>query len=125
VWSLGLSMVETTQGTYPYPPETYSNVFAQLQAIVHGDPPELPAELYSETARDFVAKCLEKVPSRRPTYAQLLQHDFLVQDAAKGEEGVDMVGWVARAIAARAHKKEQAQANGVASPPGSSAALPQ
>ncbi len=125
VWSLGLSMVETTQGTYPYPPETYSNVFAQLQAIVHGDPPELPAELYSDTARDFVAKCLEKVPSRRPTYAQLLQHDFLVQDAAKGEEGVDMVGWVARAIAARAHKKEQAQANGVASPPGPSAALPQ
>ncbi|SPO26110.1 related to PBS2 - tyrosine protein kinase of the MAP kinase kinase family [Ustilago trichophora] len=116
VWSLGLSMVETTLGTYPYPPETYSNVFAQLQAIVHGDPPELPSDLYSETARDFVAKCLEKIPSRRPTYAQLLQHDFLTQDEAKGENGVDMVGWVDRAMDARAKKKEQQQqTNGTSS----------
>ncbi|SOV06352.1 probable PBS2 - tyrosine protein kinase of the MAP kinase kinase family [Ustilago sp. UG-2017a] len=121
VWSLGLSMVETTLGTYPYPPETYSNVFAQLQAIVHGDPPELPYELYSETARDFVAKCLEKIPSRRPTYAQLLQHDFLKQDDAKGEQGVDMVGWVERAIEARTRKKEQANANGTSPPAASSA----
>lgn len=118
VWSLGLSMVETTLGTYPYPPETYSNVFAQLQAIVHGDPPELPAELYSETARDFVAKCLEKIPSRRPTYAQLLKHDFLAQDEAKGDEGVDMVGWVARAIDARTKRKEAA--NGPVAPGSSS-----
>lgn len=117
VWSLGLSMVETTLGTYPYPPETYSNVFAQLQAIVHGDPPELPSELYSETARDFVAQCLEKIPSRRPTYAQLLKHEFLTQDEAKGEDGVDMVGWVARAIDARTKRKEQANGN---SAPGSS-----
>lgn len=108
VWSLGLSLVETTLGTYPYPPETYSNVFAQLQAIVHGDPPELPSDLYSETARDFVARCLEKIPSRRPTYAQLLQHAFLKEDEAKGEDGVDMVGWVARAVEARERKKEQA-----------------
>ncbi len=122
VWSLGLSMVETTLGTYPYPPETYSNVFAQLQAIVHGDPPELPSDLYSETARDFVAKCLEKIPARRPTYAQLLKHDFLTQDEAKGETGVDMVGWVARAIEARNRKKEQA--NGAAAPPAASAPAP-
>lgn len=118
VWSLGLSMVETTLGTYPYPPETYSNVFAQLQAIVHGDPPELPPELYSETARDFVAKCLEKIPARRPTYAQLLEHEFLTEDAAKGEEGVDMVGWVERAIDARTRKKEQV--NGTSAPGSSS-----
>ena len=42
-------------GKYPYPPETYSNVFAQLTAIVHGDPPELP-DGFSEQAQDFVAK---------------------------------------------------------------------
>lgn len=112
VWSLGLSMVETTMGVYPYPPETYSNVFAQLQAIVHGDPPELPAELYSQTARDFVDKCLEKIPSRRPTYSQLLQHDFLVQDTARGEDGVDMVGWVAKAIEARDRRKKEQKALG-------------
>ena len=71
MWSLGLSIVEIALGRYPYPPETYQNVFAQLTAIVHGPAPELP-EGYSETACDFVARCLRKEPSQRATYADLL-----------------------------------------------------
>ena len=71
VWSLGLSIIEFVLGHYPYPPETYSNVFAQLQAIVHGDPPSLP-DGYSKTADDFVARCLHKDAIKRPSYAQLL-----------------------------------------------------
>lgn len=91
VWSLGLSIIEFAIGSYPYPPvrlpllfensttltnplrkqETYSNVFAQLTAIVHGDPPCLP-DRYSSDAREFVANTLEKVAHLRPTYAQLL-----------------------------------------------------
>lgn len=59
-------------GHYPYPPETYANVFAQLTAIVHGDPPELPEDRYSDDAKDFVARCLHRVPEMRATYAQLL-----------------------------------------------------
>lgn len=106
VWSLGLSIVETTMGTYPYPPETYSNVFAQLQAIVHGDPPQLP-DSYSETARDFVARCLEKVPSRRATYAQMLEHPWLLRDEARGLDGVDMRGWVKQALKRKAARKER------------------
>lgn len=112
VWSLGLTIVETTLGVYPYPPETYSNVFAQLQAIVHGDPPQLPADAYSETARDFVAGCLEKMPERRSTYAQMLKHPWLVADEERGEEGVDMKGWVARALQRRKEKKEAARSGG-------------
>jgi mitogen-activated protein kinase kinase len=54
VWSLGLSLVEIACGKYPYPPETYANVFAQLTAIVHGPAPELP-DNYSQEAKDFVA----------------------------------------------------------------------
>lgn len=107
VWSLGLTAIEMALGKYPYPPETYANVFAQLTAIVHGDPPELPEEGYGEHARDFVAKCLEKVPERRATYAELLEHPFLIEDR---EREVDMVEWVAGAIAAR----EASTANGVA-----------
>ena len=53
VWSLGLSILELAMGTYPYPPETYSNVFAQLTAIVHGPPPEMP-DGYSDICREFV-----------------------------------------------------------------------
>lgn len=78
VWSLGLSVIEIALGTYPYPPETYSNVFAQLQAIVHGPPPELP-EGYSETATEFVAGCLRKEADQRATYAELLVSRALIR----------------------------------------------
>ncbi|KAF8894011.1 kinase-like protein [Infundibulicybe gibba] len=91
VWSLGLSMIEIGLGRYPYPPETYSNVFAQLTAI-------LPEASYSESARDWVSKCLIKAPEGRATYKELLEHPFLVADAARD---VDMVGWVEKAIAHR------------------------
>ncbi|GAA5820730.1 hypothetical protein JCM11251_003131 [Rhodosporidiobolus azoricus] len=100
VWSLGLSIIEAAIGHYPYPPETYQNVFAQLTAIVHGDPPSLPGS-YSETARDFVAQCLIKRAQDRPSYGQLMQHPFLAQDVAKGPDGVDMLGWIDRATAYR------------------------
>src|SRR5258706_10227476 len=47
------------------------------QAIVDGDPPDLPAEGYSLLARDFVHGCLNKVPKLRPTYSMLLNHSWL------------------------------------------------
>lgn len=106
-----MTIVETTLGTYPYPPETYSNVFAQLQAIVHGDPPQLPST-YSIVAQSFVASCLEKVPERRATYAQMLEHPWLVEDASKGKDGVDMEGWVNKALAEKAARKAEAAAGG-------------
>ena len=30
IWSLGLTMIECAMGRYPYPPETYDNIFSQL-----------------------------------------------------------------------------------------------
>ncbi|KAF8904441.1 kinase-like protein [Gymnopilus junonius] len=95
VWSLGLSMIEIGMGKYPYPPETYSNVFAQLTAIVHGDPPELPEDKYSQEARDWVTQCLKKDPERRATYRELLEHPFLVKDRTSN---VDMIRWVEKAL---------------------------
>ena len=65
-------MIEMGLGQYPYPPETYSNVFAQLTAIVHGDPPELPEEKYSDCAREWVSMCMRKDPERRASYRELL-----------------------------------------------------
>lgn len=109
-------MIEMALGKYPYPPETYSNVFAQLTAIVHGDPPDLPEDKYSDTARDFVARCLRKDPDQRATYRELLvrapmtspqpmmsshllsflqAHPFLAHEA---DSGVDMVAWVQDAL---------------------------
>ncbi|RDW80163.1 putative MAP kinase kinase (Pbs2) [Coleophoma cylindrospora] len=77
IWSLGLSIIECAMGRYPYPPETYNNIFSQLSAIVDGEPPDLPEEGYSELARDFVRGCLHKIPKLRPTYSMLLAHGWL------------------------------------------------
>ncbi|KAI4125363.1 MAG: hypothetical protein LQ341_006985 [Variospora aurantia] len=77
IWSLGLSIIECAMGQYPYPPETYNNIFSQLSAIVDGEPPDLPAENFSEEAKDFVRGCLNKIPKLRPTYAMLLRHPWL------------------------------------------------
>jgi mitogen-activated protein kinase kinase len=30
IWSLGLTIIECAMGRYPYPPETYNNIFSQL-----------------------------------------------------------------------------------------------
>lgn len=76
IWSLGLTILETAKGSYPYPPETYDNIFSQLSAIVEGSPPELPKS-FSEEARDFVSQCLDKNPYKRPNYAELLNHKWL------------------------------------------------
>ncbi|KAL9129487.1 MAG: hypothetical protein Q9217_002083 [Psora testacea] len=77
IWSLGLTIIECAMGQYPYPPETYDNIFSQLSAIVDGEPPDLPAEHFSEAARDFVRGALNKIPNLRPTYAMLLRHPWL------------------------------------------------
>ncbi|KAI8838634.1 kinase-like domain-containing protein [Chytridium lagenaria] len=96
VWSLGLSVVEMAIGKYPYPTEQYDSVFAQLNAIVSGDPPNLPDDHYSSDCRDFVAQCLNKNPRERPTYGELLDHPWVrrYQNAT-----VDMSGWASEAIA--------------------------
>jgi len=114
VWSLGLSIVEFAVGHYPYPPETYSNVFAQLQAIVHGDPPSLPNG-YSRQADDFVARCLRKDANKRPSYGQLLEHPFLKDEPTLD---IDMVGWVKSALEFKA--RERAKKEEAMIPPGAS-----
>lgn len=86
-----------------------------MQAIVDGAPPDLPADKFSEAARNFVAGTLNKIPKLRPTYAMLLQHAWLAplgnintiteedeeeaeaeaevkQDGADGANGVDAGG---------------------------------
>ncbi|KAG5914822.1 hypothetical protein E4U42_000289 [Claviceps africana] len=77
IWSLGLTIIECAMGRYPYPPEVSSTIFSQLSAIVEGDPPDLPKEGYSDTARGFVSSCLHKIPKMRATYAMLLSHPWL------------------------------------------------
>jgi len=99
IWSLGLSMLELGTGKYPYPvPDKSVAIFAQISAIVDGDPPVLPEDRFDSECRDFVAQCLNKNPQHRPTYAQLLDHPFL----KKYEEAdVDMKSWTEKAYSLR------------------------
>jgi mitogen-activated protein kinase kinase len=48
-----------------------------VQAIVEGEPPNLPSQGYSSTARDFVTCCLNKNPTKRYTYSMLLNHPWI------------------------------------------------
>ncbi|CAG8506766.1 4940_t:CDS:2, partial [Acaulospora colombiana] len=98
VWSLGLAMVELSTGKYPYPVPDDEKVgmFAQLAAIVGGNPPSLPADKFSEECCDFVSHCLNKNPQDRPTYGQLLEHPFLNKYT-----NVDMKSWAENAYASR------------------------
>ncbi|KAM3161637.1 Protein kinase domain-containing protein [Lachancea thermotolerans] len=77
IWSLGLSILEMAIGSYPYPVETFDNIFSQLSAIVDSPPPKLPQDRFSPVAQDFVNMCLQKVPERRRNYAALLEHPWL------------------------------------------------
>lgn len=79
IWSLGLTMLEIAAGSYPYPSDTYDNIFSQLSAIVDGDPPKLDAKKFSKEAQLFVKSCLNKNPDLRPPYAALLNNPWLVK----------------------------------------------
>eukprot|EP00041_Stephanoeca_diplocostata_P014639 m.272833 g.272833 ORF g.272833 m.272833 type:complete len:190 (-) comp19750_c2_seq3:66-635(-) len=62
VWSLGLSIVELGETAYPYKGTKYTVLFA----IVDGDPPSLPRDLYEDDLCDFVNACLIKQQQLRP-----------------------------------------------------------
>ncbi|RLV95012.1 MAP kinase kinase PBS2 [Spathaspora sp. JA1] len=83
VWSLGLTMLELAVGHYPYPSETYGNIFSQLSAIVDGEPPSLDPEIYSTKGQEFVKACLNKKPELRPSYAELVDHPWLQEYRGK------------------------------------------
>lgn len=79
IWSLGLTILEIAAGNYPYPPETYDNIFLQLSAIVDGEPPKLNDSIFSKEAQMFVKSCLNKNPSLRPPYDVLLKSSWLTR----------------------------------------------
>lgn len=128
VWSLGLSIVEIARGRYPYPPETYENVFAQLSAIVDGEAPGLPedeeiadeeVEIHTQDnvlygASPGQSSFMRKGKRRWSPEARDWVRRCLIKNAderatykellehpwikADRQRSVDMVSWVAKAI---------------------------
>ncbi|KAL3856144.1 hypothetical protein ACJMK2_010932 [Sinanodonta woodiana] len=76
VWSLGITCIELAERK---PPLFNMNAMSALYHIAQNDSPTLAGGEWSDDFRDFVASCLAKNPTARPTAQQLLQHIFLVR----------------------------------------------
>lgn len=84
IWSVGCTVIEMISGKPPW--SQFENMMAAMFHIAKTDaPPAIPDKL-SDEGKDFVLRCLNRDPKKRPTATQLLQHPF-VQDAEDAAEG--------------------------------------
>ncbi|CAA0812161.1 Mitogen-activated protein kinase kinase kinase YODA [Striga hermonthica] len=74
IWSLGCTVLEMATAKPPW--SQYEGVAALFKVGNSKELPEIPDHL-SDEGKDFVLKCLQRNPSRRPTAAQLLEHPFV------------------------------------------------
>lgn len=74
IWSMGITGIELAQGLPPYATE---HPFRALFLIPKNPPPRVEGSQFSKSFKDFIALCLKKNPSERPSAENLLQHPFL------------------------------------------------
>ena len=102
VWSVGLTVMELAIGRFPFDAENAEpgsrassgpmGILDLLQQIVHEPAPKLPkSEAFPAILDEFVAKCLLKNPTERPSPRQLYDHDHFVQAAKRTP--VDLQEW--------------------------------
>ncbi|KAJ3170857.1 Serine/threonine-protein kinase 25 [Geranomyces variabilis] len=77
IWSLGITAWELATCL---PPHANIHPMRVLFIIPQQPPPVLP-DSFSSDFQDFMARCLAKRPSQRPTASELLHHPFLQQAA--------------------------------------------
>ena len=70
----GITAIEVAEGA---PPHSQLQGFRVLRAILHSEPPTLQLKFWSDTFRDFIKRCLVKVPEQRPTALELMSHPFI------------------------------------------------
>lgn len=79
VWSLGVTIFELAVGQFPYEKINVKNVqpFDLLKCIVEQEPPQLPNEEHDKSMISFVSACMQRLPKRRPSPSQLMEHDYV------------------------------------------------
>lgn len=75
IWSLGITAIELVMGE---PPNAEIHPMKALFQIPKSPPPRLQG-MFSRELKSFVAACLVKDPTNRPTAKDLLQHRFIKQ----------------------------------------------
>ena len=81
IWSIGCTVIEMATGSPPY---FHLQPMSALFTIgsIEKPSPRLPDE-FSETAKDFVNKCLIKSMHRRPSALELGRHRFMLREFIK------------------------------------------
>ncbi|GAA5798485.1 hypothetical protein MFLAVUS_002027 [Mucor flavus] len=81
IWSLGLTLIEVSQNrpALPPPDQPHLSIFELLDFIVRQPVPEIQGNHISDECKNFVAVCLTKDPTYRPTPARMLQHPFILK----------------------------------------------
>lgn len=75
IWSLGCSIIEMMTGDTPF--KDIGSNMKILYYIAGSDPIQLSDKISNLTTRDFIMQCLQRDPSKRPSVATLLNHDFI------------------------------------------------
>lgn len=120
IWSLGLTLVELALGMYPIPqhdpmkmyygepaPESSKipSVFDLMQCIANEPPPTIPGPpIFTQEFKDFVDRCLKKLPRERFDLRTIVQHAFVIK-SEKSHVDVDL--WVCQVCSGAAPEQRQ------------------
>lgn len=106
IWSLGLTLVEMALGMYPIPqhdpmrmyegepsPEASKMpIFALIECIANEPSPTIPGyPIFSVEFKDFVDRCLKKIPEERLDLRTIIHHAFVIKSE---QSHVDVDLWV-------------------------------
>lgn len=107
IWSLGLTLVELALGKYPIPQhdplKMYENpapsnlqmpIFELMSCIVNEPPPTIPGSpIFTEEFKEFVDRCLKKLPEDRFDLRSIVTHKFI---EVSERSQVDVAAWVCK-----------------------------
>lgn len=84
VWAIGVITYFLLCGYTPFDRDTSAEEMSAIMAADYAFEPEEYWQDVSDTARDFITKCLKVDPSERMTAQQCLEHPFLAHPQANG-----------------------------------------